>query len=301
MVIAKTDGMDLMRDRGGVIRYSDVEIQFPYSVIRDEAVAKLVGFEVRAEPQPLTVDWLDSLHPDIEKISIFVVNRLLRAYRLLSGEHYVRPVTLSDVFYMQTGWLVPHLQNPFKTAVGAPHQAITLQAHPFSESFHEELARWVVRERDVPIWIELVHDARDYLEVGRFRHVVIDMRTALEVYIDQTLLACFKQRDLSPVVVATLLRLPKRIARSVVSAEDAIRWARINDKLKYGIKEALGIQLARRKVWNTWLAVKEMREGSVHYGEDVSEDEARTCLETIETLMNLIHEASSPVSAALTG
>ena len=142
-VIAKVEGMDLARDRAGVIRFSDIEVQFPYSLLRNATVANLVGFEIREEPSPLTLDWLDSLHPEVEKVSLFVVNRLLKVYRFLSGESYVRPITLSDIFYMQTGWLIPFLSSPFKMALGAPGQAITLEAHPFSEQFHHKLATWL--------------------------------------------------------------------------------------------------------------------------------------------------------------
>jgi len=85
-VIAKVEGMDLARDRAGVIRFSDMEVQFPYSLLRNATVANLVGFEAREEPSQLTVDWLDSLHPEVEKVSLFVVNRLLKVYRFLSGE-----------------------------------------------------------------------------------------------------------------------------------------------------------------------------------------------------------------------
>lgn len=299
MVIAEANGMELRRDRTGVIHYSDVEVQFPYDLLRDAGVATLVGFEIAEEPSTPTSEWLQSLYPDIEKVSIFAVNRLLRAYRFLSGQHYIRPIVSSDIFYRQTGWWLPDGSGLVAMTIGAPGQALTVEAHPFSDHFHEELGRWLIAERDVPIWLELVQDARDYLEVGRLRHVVIDTRTALEVYTDQTLLACFKQQGLSPEAAAIEMRLSEQWAQSVGSLEEAIRLARVNDKLKYGLKRALGLELSRRKVWNKWLIAKDMREGSVHYGENVSEEQARLCLEVIETLINCIHEAGSPVSASL--
>ena len=116
---------------------------------------------------------------------------------------------------------------------------------------------------------------------------------------DQTLLTCFKQQNLTPSDGALQLRLSPKAARSVISLEEAIQQARINDKLKYGLKKALGIQLGRRKVWNDWLAVKELREGSVHYGEDVPAEMAQRCLQTVETRIISIHEAGSAVSASL--
>lgn len=299
MLIDSVDGIDLKRDRAGVIRYSDVEIQFPYDLLRDRYTAALVGFDLREEPTPLTSEWLNSLHPEIEKVSIFTVNRLLRTYRFLSGEHHIRPITLGDIFFMQTGWLIPGLQSPFKMALGAPGQGITPEARPFSAPFHHELARWLTTEKEVPIWMELVQDAREHAEVGRFRHVVIDSRTALEVYLDQTLLTCFRQQGLSPSDVALQLRLSPSMAQSVMSLEEAIRLARINDKLKYGLKKVLGIELGRRKVWVDWLAVKELREGSVHYGQHVAAEMAQRCLQVVETLIISIHEAGSPVSKSL--
>jgi len=299
MVIAEADGTELGRDRTGVIRYSDVEVQFPYNLLRDSGLATLAGFEVAEEPSILTTEWLQSLYPDIEKVSIFAVNRLLRAYRFLSGEHYVRPIVPSDIFYRQPGWWLPGGSGLCAMTLGAPGQSLIPEARPFSGRFHEELSRWLVAERDVTIWLELVQDARDYLEVGRLRHVVIDTRTALEVYTDQTLLACFKEQNLSPAAAAMEIRLSRQSARSAGSLEEAIQRARINDKLKYGLKKALGIQLARYKVWTKWLIAKEIREHSVHYGENVSEEQARLCLEVTETLINLIHDAGSPVSASL--
>lgn len=299
MVIAEANGTELQRDRTGVIRYSDVEVQFPYNLLRDSGLATLAGFEVAEEPSTLTSEWLQSLYPDIEKVSIFAVNRLLRAYRFLSGEHYIRPIVPSDIFYRQPGWWLPDGSGLCAMTLGAPGQALIPEAHPFSGRFHEQLGRWLVAERDVPIWLELVQDARDYLEVGHLRHVVIDTRTALEVYTDQTLLACFKQQGLSPEAAAIEMRLSEQWAQSVSSLEEAIRLARVNDKLKYGLRKALGLELSRRKVWNKWLIAKDMREGSVHYGENVSEEQARLSLEVVETLINSIHEAGSPVSASL--
>lgn len=297
--IAKVEGMDLSRDRAGIIRFSDVEIHFPYDLLRHQPAAELIGFDVGDEPSALSTEWLDSLHSQVERVSIFAVNRLLRIYRLLSGEHYVRPITLSDIFYMQTGWLIPRLLSPFKMAIGPQNQAFTLEAHPFSDDFHHKLAQWLAEEKEVPLWVELVEDAREYLEVGRFRHVVIDSRTALEVYIDQTLLACFAQQGLSPADIAVKLRLPKSATQSIRSPEEAIKLARINEKLKYGLKQALGIQLGRRKVWADWLVVKEAREGSVHYGENVPEELARLSLDVTEALITAMHSAGSPVSASL--
>jgi hypothetical protein len=299
MPILKADGIDLLRDRAGVIRYSDVEVQFPYALLRDTRVAALVGFAVVEEPPDRTTEWLESLHPDVNKVSIFAVNRLLRAYRFLSGEHWVRSIGATDIFYIQTGWLFPDAPSPFAMTLGTPGQSIVPEARPLSDRFHGELARWLGAERDVPIWVELVQDAREHLEVGRLRHVVIDTRTALEVYVDQTLLACFRQRALSPRDAAKELKLSKMSAQSASSLEEAIRLASINDKLKRGVKKALGIELGRLKVWGDWLAAKDVREGSVHYGQDVSETDARRCLEVVEALINAIHEAGSPVSAAL--
>jgi hypothetical protein len=299
MVIAEADGMELGRDRTGVIHYSDVEVQFPYDLLRDAGVATMVGFEVAEEPPAPTTEWLHSLYPDVEKVSIFAVNRLLRAYRFLSGQHYIRPIVSSDIFYRQTGWWLPDGSGLVAMTIGAPGQSLIPEAHPFSDHFHEELSRWLMAERDVPIWLELVQDARDYLEVGRLRHVVIDTRTALEVYTDQTLLACFKEQNLSPAAAAMEMKLSRQSAQSVGSLEEAIQRARVNDKLKHGLKKALGIHLALYKVWNKWLTAKEIREDSVHYGENVSEEQAQLCLEVTETLINLIHDAGSPVSASL--
>jgi hypothetical protein len=298
-LIAKVEGTELEKDRTGIIAYSDVEVQFRYDLLRSEAVATLVGVGAAQEAAPFTIERLQSLYSDIKKVSLFVVNRLLKIYRVLSGEYHVRPIVPGDIFYTQTGWLFPGAPIPMEMTWEPPGGGIVPQSHPFSPAFHDELGRWLAAETDVPIWLELVQDAREHLELGRFRHVVIDTRTALEVYTDQTLLACFKQRGLSPRAAAIEMKLSTRRAQSLGSLEDAIRLARINDKLKYGLRRALGLELSRRKVWNKWLIAKDMREGSVHYGEDVPEEQARLCLGVTETLINLIHDAGSPVSASL--
>lgn len=236
--IAQVNGMELDRDRRGIVRYSDVEVQFPYDVLRNPVVAARVGFQIRDEPTPLTEDWLKSLYPELRKVSLFAVNRLLRGYRFLSGEHWIRPIVEGDIFCMQTGWLFPGISSPIEMMVGAPGHSIGLQAHPLSSRFHEQLAGWLGAERDVPIWIELMQDARDYLETGRFRHVVIDTRTALELYLDQTLLACFKDQGLAPTEAAYLLRVSRPRASSVLSLEDAIGIGRINDQAEVWAQES---------------------------------------------------------------
>ena len=147
--------------------------------------------------------------------------------------------------------------------------------------------------------MELIQDAREYAEVGRFRHVVIDARTALEIYVDQTLLACFRRDALSSVEAVRHLKLSAKLARSVESLEEAIQHARMNDKLKYGLLKTLGIRLGQRRFWSDWLEAKELRERSVHYGAEVPGDHAVRCLQVVEALVTAIHEAGSPVSASL--
>lgn len=298
-VIATTDGIELARDRAGVVRFTDIEVHMPYDVIRSAAVANLVGFSIREEPVPITFEWLDSLHDEVESIALFVINRLLRGYRLLSAEHFVRPITPADLFFIQTGWLMPLVYSPFKMAVGSPGQALIPEAHMFSHEFHNALADWLKKERDAPLWLELIQDAREYQDIGRYRQVVIDSRTALETYLDQTLLACFSKKQLQVADVAKILKVGKRAVASLSSIDEVLEQARLNDKLKSGLRAALSLEFGRRKFWTRWLRAKEMRERSVHYGQGVTADAARECLKVVEEMMNAIHLAGSPVSGNL--
>lgn len=301
MPIAQLDGMDIASDRTGVVKYTDVEVQMSPAMFGDKALAVRFGFEATDLSEAGKLGHLADFNEVVEKIAFVVVNRLLRAYRFLSGQHYVRPITRSEVFYMQAGWVRPEGGGLISLAFGAPGQGLTLEAAPFSDDFHTMLGRWLTEDRDVPMWVELMQDATEYLNVGRYRHVVIDTRTALESFVDQTLLKRFEALGVSPLEAAMDVKLSTEAQQSVVSIQDAVRLARINDKLKYGMRKALGIGLAQRKIWQDWIAVKEIREGSVHYGEDVSEENAKLCLETAEHMILAMHEAGSPVSVGYVG
>lgn len=98
------DRLELSNDRRGIVSYSEVEVQFPYSLVLSEQVRTILGFSSVTQPSIITTEWLDSLDDSIEMAAIFVVNRLLGAYRLLTGQHFVRPVNRGEIFHMHRGW-----------------------------------------------------------------------------------------------------------------------------------------------------------------------------------------------------
>ena len=292
------EGLELSADRRGIVSYTEVEVHFPYDLLLSPTVQSLLGVAIE-EPRILTTEWFDSLDDAVEKVAILVTNRLLKAYRLLAGKHYVRPITRGELFYVQRGWLMPGLNSPFSMAIGAPQHAIRPSAHVLSPAFHNTLASWLVGEREVPVWVELLQDAREYLDVGQYRHVVIDSRTALEVYVDQTLLAGFRSRNKTVPEAGRELALSSKLSSSLTTHEDVIGLARMNDKLKRGLRESLGVQLGRRRIWADWLRTKSIREQGAHYGSQVSEADARFSLVTIEALVHAIHTAGSQASQHL--
>lgn len=194
---------------------------------------------------------------------------------------------------------MPGLASPFSIAMGAPQHFVRLESHTLTPSFHNTIASWLVEERGIPVWVELLQDSREYLDVGQYRHVVIDSRTALEVYIDQTLLLRFRERGTSVAEAIIELGIASRFASQIATLEEAISYARMNDKLKRGLRAALGLQIGRRVIWPNWLTAKRTRELGAHYGASVPEHDARHALETVEEMVRIVHQAGSPASVGI--
>ena len=106
-------------------------------------------------------------------------------------------------------------------------------------------------------------NAQNYLEFGDYRMAIIESRTALEVLIDGMLADAFSGLETGQ--VREILKLPS--ALSVSDNKEAIASARINDKLKHGLRKATGASPADKPaLWKQWRKAKTLREEAVHYG-----------------------------------
>jgi HEPN domain-containing protein len=173
-------------------------------------------------------------------------------------------------------------------------KGLTLARLPHDSGFHNNLQTRLTLRESVPTHLELLQDAQDYLDRGEYRQAVIDSRTALEVYLDQTLEAVFQRDNWSHDKIKKALCLSQKWSSpSLDHIREALKAASINNKLKRGLRETLGVKLGEDgKLWYRWRKAKECREGSAHYGDYVSREVATKAVDTIREIMSRIYEAT---------
>ena len=123
------------------------------------------------------------------------------------------------------------------------------------------------------------------MEFGDFRMAIIDSRSSLEVLVDGIQDQAFLGKT-----VAQVRQILKVKGGTVVSGiQDVIGSARINDKLKHGLRSAVGQSPADSTgLWKRWLNGKRIRENAVHYGQAVNKRQAEDHIAFVEEIRALL-------------
>lgn len=289
----QSKGTELVRDRHGRLRFSTVDIELPgRAIIENETRRRVESGELTAENGRLRVVFTDhDLVNDFSEAAfhegIAVVNRLIEVYRHVADEFHVRRVTLADLFKADVAWF--HESEP----LGGTHhigfgQGMTLEPESFDAQTTGTLRAWLSSTRPVLTTFMLFSDAKDRLDREEYRLAVIDARTALEVLIDELLLAYF---TLSSTSLEEGCRLLDVETTRVQSLEEGLQRALINRKLGHGMRQVLQLDIhnGAPSLWKRWLAAKKLREIGAHRGQEINRTEA---IEAVNTMGELIREIS---------
>ncbi|MFP6593580.1 MAG: hypothetical protein VB860_01215 [Dehalococcoidia bacterium] len=268
-------GVEMRHDRRGLTRASDVQIHLPGPLLEVEADdMRSEGIE-GSDPSANVLDQ-----------ALTVINKFVDSYRFLSDEFHVRRILTSDLTGMwsvQIDWFKDG-RYVVSSASGNFRSGMTLARNPAPIKFQNELAQWL-NNTETPLHGLLLLNAKDYVEYGDYRMAVVDPRTSLEMMVDEILNQNFSATPID--AVRDILNV--RPSASPSNLHEVIGAARINDKLKDGLRKAAGVSLAdHTDLWSRWLASKQVREGAVHYGKAVSKRQAEDHIDVVQEMRELL-------------
>ena len=283
--------LEIRHDRHGRVRYTNVEVIIPGPVIVERDTKKRIRDGELEAPDDGTI----SLEIGLEDLcgkypqaaleeALDAINYFIAIYREITNSFYIRTLSRDDVSKAQIGWYEDNEPLCGSLAIGYGKKGISIEPiiAPESEA--------VIRERlnislSPSLVAELVLNARDYLELDNYRMALIEARTCVEVLIDRLLIGYFLHKELSIDEIKDILEVKQDVRCDTMS--DVLQSARINTKLKKGLKEAVGQSLAEDNgLWERWLKLKTNRENAVHSAASISEIDA---IDGVNTLMNIIN------------
>lgn len=281
---------EIRNDRYGRIRYTSIEVIIPAQAIIEKDTKK----RIKNGELEIPKNGLIRLHIKLEDLgdrylqpaleeAIDVVNYFIAIYREVTNSFFVKTISRDDIYKAIINWYEDEELLCGDLNVQYGKHGLTLEAKlkpDIEQKFRDRL-----KENLQPsIIAELAMNARDYLELDNYRMAVIESRTCIEVLIDRLLLGYFECNNINIEDAKDVLKVRADVVCD--SMEDVVQVARINDKLKSGLKEAIGRSLAENNdIWERWLKVKTLREGAVHKGSIVSETDA---IEAVNVLMDII-------------
>ena len=274
----------------GVQEIANVELKYDrHGLTRAmDALIRLPGPLLAIQPDEIRVEGIGKSDrgPDVLDVALVVINKFIDAYRFLSGEFHIRRLAQSDLIGMwnvAVDWFRDsHYVVSSVSALLGP--GMTLARNPAPDAFQTELQQWLF-ESQIPLHGLLFLNARAHLESGDYRMAVIDSRSSLEVLVDDLLNQAFAGAPTDR--VRETLNVKGR--SEGFGLQQVIRSAKINDKLKHGLRSAVGKSPAdNSRLWRRWLAVKRVREETVHYGQDVNRRQATDHIAVVEEIRTLL-------------
>jgi hypothetical protein len=269
--LESAQGVELERDRRGLLRRSSAIVRLPGAAAFGAGAQVLPG------------------EAEIIAAALEIVNRFVDTFRALSGEFHLRRLSQTDLLGMASASVDWYRGGSYvrSGAVMSFPGGLILERVPPADEFHRELQQRLETLSGAPLHAELLMNAKDYLDVGDLRMAVVEARTAVEVFVDNLLDAQFEQQNTDLATVCSTLRLRSEAAARVKSSREAIAEATINNKLKYGLRRALGRSPADdTTLWKKWLAAKRLRENVVHYGQPVANADAEAHVEVAEKIIS---------------
>lgn len=175
---------EMWRDRRGTFRYSSAVVYMPYS---------------------------DAAQPDLDRMLQFMpsrtylmyalayVNRLLRVYRLVTGDYYVPTLAMEDVEHYFGLGIADTQSQPVRavwTPMGRGEPEVNLLPDKPPEQVCE-IRNMLRTEAQIPQEEELLMSARDLLDTSSPRLAVVEAQTAFEVAVTRLVAEQYRDKGLS--------------------------------------------------------------------------------------------------------
>lgn len=283
--IEKAVGMEFVNDRRGELVYTTADVKVPLAVVL-----------ARAKIGTITKEKEERCYEVAEAIVLEALNAVLMAYRHLASAYYIRPVVTTDLFQFSLTLRGPSSSGKTKVQIFGSTAGIRPIQPIKDPSFHAELQHRLATGRAPDTVDEILLNARDLLEQHQCRHAVIEARTGLEMALDSTLLSAMEKDGVTVQEASKILRC--RISTGTRDLRDVLQGARIREKLGRGCRHLLRLDLLGSSLGPKWRRAKRLREGAVHYGEFVSQQEASDALQVMTEMAERIRSASPSAASA---
>jgi hypothetical protein len=292
--ISAAENVELLRDRHGLLSYSHVSVRCTAeTIVREEYIARRERGEYN---EPLGIINLNLTKEILANefaqpalsTAVNITNRLISLYRWHSNDYFVRTIQDSEVFRAHVLWSTGP-ETILGVELSRLGQGLGLRAPNLNASTTETIRQMLADDVQVHDSLDLLSDAKDYLDRGQYRLGVIDARTALEVQLDLLLKSHFERHQTSIPEMIQILDSKK----DATSVDEVLEYAKIDRKLKHGLREIFGLDLpaVNGRLWQNWQACKEIRDRGTHAGNRVGKNDAKDAVNTIVAIMSVIREA----------
>ena len=270
---------DLEPDRYGLASYSHLRCELAFDTYL--ALSRSLGVD----------------HTDQSAVAVFLVNRVLRAYRHAAAAYWVRPLPEDGLFLLETGTI----DEAGTVCFGVQHtwggMKVTLPKKALGREAQQVFVEGLAIAGNPPIWRELLLDAEDSYQRGQFRTAVIDAHTAIETLCSAVVLAALRvtYNSVAEAIAgeAVTSNLAKTLAKKkfasleemVADASDSVIFAKALEK------SAVGKAYEEGPILRGFEDLAHARNAAVHQGGDVSPEEARQFVSSAHKVASLLVDA----------
>ena len=253
----------LVEDRYGAVSYSTAKVEMATQGLP----APPAGFPLGGWPL---------------EIAISAINAFLVHYRRFTGVSWIKQISPASLWSYQVNWFVDdiliHSWSPGHV------RGITLPIAGIKKEVEDSVREAATRGDVAPLPEQLILDARDALDHSDEKAAIILGQTAVEVALDDTLVANFWAKRVPLTEVKKALDRDRR--RKIISYESAIEKASIRRKLEKGLRLAIGSTPADdATLWHEWETAYALRIAAVHRGQRVSYPRALAAINTYKRLL----------------
>jgi hypothetical protein len=184
---------EMWRDRRGTFRYSSAIIYMPYSDAASPDLEKMMDFMPTQTYLSYAIEYM---------------NRLLRVYRLVTGDYYIPALAIEDIWHYFGVGIADAGSQPVQMrympmGVGEPEVNLLPDKRPDEVGEIKEMLR---TEAPIPDEEELLMSARDFLDTGSPRLAVVEVETAFEVVVDRFVARYYRELGCSNEKIAKILK-----------------------------------------------------------------------------------------------
>jgi len=198
---------EMWRDRRGTFRYSTAIVYMPYSDAASADVEKMMDFMPTQTYLSYAIEY---------------VNRLLRVYRLVTGDYYIPTLAMEDIWYYFGIGIADTGRKPVQmrwTPMGAGEPEVNLLPDKPLEKV-SEIKEMLRTEVPIPDEEELLMSARDSLDTGSPRLAVVEAQTAFEATVKRLVARYYRDQGYSNERIdKELRRTIHSLIRSPLNAE----------------------------------------------------------------------------------